>query len=79
MLLSLLAGKVPPALVRQAFDAVRLDYDRHTDTLWLSVVKDGRIKHHELPIGITFAADEIAAWLNGEPLAKYEPQAEPAP
>jgi hypothetical protein len=54
------------ALVGRLFDKIRIDH--HAGRSLLSMVKDGQIKHHEIPLGVTFTSAEIAAWLCGQPL-----------
>jgi hypothetical protein len=60
--------------------AARLDYDRRTDILYLSLARHGQIHHIRIPIGITFTRDEICELLSDRPAAQIrDDQHEAAP
>lgn len=57
-------------LAASGVECARVDYDRATDEVVLSIVVADRVHHYRLPCKATFTRDEIAAWLTGEnPLA----------
>ncbi|NLZ06675.1 MAG: hypothetical protein GXY19_16030 [Phycisphaerae bacterium] len=65
-------------LAASGVECARVDYDRRTDEVVLSIVVADRVHHYRLPCKCTFTRDEIAAWLTGETYLSEQAPRDPA-
>jgi hypothetical protein len=54
---------VGTAIAAAGLTAARIDYNRRTDVLLLSVALQGQIRHIRIPVGVTFTRAEICRFL----------------